>query len=141
MMTYDLPRIVSVQKENGVNAYVVLEFDAYREFIMKIMFEDQIDEENYLEENPDVRKAVKDGLIPSGNYHFKGMGNVEGRKFRPAQMAAAPTDPSPQATAAPAGHSPRTTAAPADGPAQLAASFPGREAPTGRFPIGGAPRR
>jgi hypothetical protein len=84
MMTYDLPRIVSVQKQKGVNAFVVLEFDAYRDFIMKIMFEDQIDEDHYMNENPDVRNAVREGSIPSANYHFKGIGYVEGRKFRPA---------------------------------------------------------
>lgn len=94
MKTHDLPRIVSVQKESSVNAYVVLEFNSYRDFIMKIMFEDEIDEQHYLNENPDVQKAVSDGLIPSGNYHFKGMGYVEGRKFRSAQAKAAEqTDP------------------------------------------------
>jgi hypothetical protein len=85
MKTYDLPRIVSVQKEKNVNAYVVLEFDSYRDFIMKIMFEDEIDEDHYLSENPDVRKAVEGGQVTSGNYHFKGMGYVEGRKFRSSQ--------------------------------------------------------
>jgi hypothetical protein len=63
MKTYDLPRIVSVQKEKNVNAYVVLEFDSYRDFIMKIMFEDEIDEDHYLSENPDVRKAVEGGPV------------------------------------------------------------------------------
>ena len=88
MMTYDLPRIVSVQKDKNVNAYVTLEFDSYRDFIMKIMFDDEIDEEHYFKENPDVLQAVKNGQIPSGNYHFKGIGYVEGRKFRSNHLAA-----------------------------------------------------
>jgi hypothetical protein len=90
MRTYDLPRIVSVRKEGNRNAFVVLEFDSYRDFIMKIMFEDEIDEEHYLKENPDVQKAVKDGLVPSGTYHFKGQGYVEGRPFRPKTNTADP---------------------------------------------------
>ncbi|MCW2274663.1 hypothetical protein GJ654_11505 [Rhodoblastus acidophilus] len=65
---------------------------------MKIMFDDEIDEEHYLQENPDVRKAVESGAIPSGNYHFKGIGYVEGRKFRwksASDDVAEKTDPAP----------------------------------------------
>jgi hypothetical protein len=82
MQIKDLPRIVSVRQEKGKNAYVLLEFDSYRDFIMKIDFEDDIDEISYLADNPDVSAAVSRGEIPSASYHFKGSGYVEGRKFK-----------------------------------------------------------
>lgn len=37
-------------------------------------------EERYLEENPDIKKAVKEGVIKSGWYHFKRHGVKEYRK-------------------------------------------------------------
>jgi hypothetical protein len=79
----DLPRIVSVQTENGINKQVVLSFDAYRDFVHKLMFHDDIDEQDYLDRYSDVREAVEQGKVSSASYHFKAIGYVEGRKFRP----------------------------------------------------------
>ena len=42
MRIIDLPRVVAVQKQAGANAFVVLEFDAYRDFIMKISLQNLI---------------------------------------------------------------------------------------------------
>lgn len=37
------------------------------------------DEEDYLDANPDVREAVRQGLFPSGLAHFQNNGHQEGR--------------------------------------------------------------
>jgi hypothetical protein len=40
----------------------------------------EFDEESYLQANPDVRRAVRDGEIKSGYQHFVQFGYFEGRK-------------------------------------------------------------
>jgi hypothetical protein len=39
------------------------------------------DEQEYLRCNPDVRKAVVDGKVESGLFHYRKVGRAEGRKL------------------------------------------------------------
>ncbi len=41
-----------------------------------------VDEEHYLEKNPDVRAAVEDGRLPSGSHHFIISGYFEKREAK-----------------------------------------------------------
>jgi hypothetical protein len=49
-----------------------------------------INEEDYLAANPDVAKAVAEGKLPSGQYHYIHCGMKEKRKLRPARSALCP---------------------------------------------------
>lgn len=44
------------------------------------------DEEDYLQENPDVRRAVRDGNIESGFAHYLEFGYLEGRRSGAADV-------------------------------------------------------
>ncbi len=55
-------------------------YEAYAKYLQRIS---AIDEAAYLAANPDVAKAVAEGSIPSGRYHYWNFGRREKRKRKP----------------------------------------------------------
>ncbi|MGE0417820.1 MAG: hypothetical protein AB7O80_13530 [Acetobacteraceae bacterium] len=54
-------------------------FDEVRRMISALLAGVHVDEEWYLERNPDIARGVRDGIVKSGKEHFINNGYFEGR--------------------------------------------------------------
>ena len=80
--TPELPKIISILKNEEGPKFVVLEHAVYRKFILGLEIPVRIDEEHYMRAHPDVKVAIDSGSVRDASAHYRRYGYFENRKVK-----------------------------------------------------------
>ena len=80
--TPDLPKIISVLKDDEGPKFVVLDHAGYRKFILGLDIPVRIDEEHYVRAHPDVKVAIDSGTVRDASVHYRRYVYFENRKVK-----------------------------------------------------------